>query len=381
MDPEEIYFEDEWNHYNVTESYYDEGLMTTSSTGLIVHIVIHCVVFVIGVPGNVLVLLIFSRCHIEAPFNMSSNSPILSLAAADLGILLFYVPFYVVYEFKHLVWPFGSAMCKLVFSSTHICIYASLGTMVSVAIERYLVTFHLHVSRQKVVMAMLAVWIVALLLSIPQMINLQLVPLEDYGDHDPKYACELVWPNQWFEKILHPVDFAMFYLLPVGLTSILYGKITSMLRSAIRQNLLNRQLTKQVKKVVHVLIVVVIVFAICNFPIYIFHLYRVFQFNQWLQMVDKSPWIFSLFAALYLIPHTVNPLVYAVLDRKFRKEVFNILIKCKPLCFSLPWKRWKLSCREKNENESTDRRHHLLRSQERCPYQVEAQRLSQCTKL
>jgi len=340
MDLEEFYFQDDWNYYNDTAT-YDSELMTNSSITMTVHIVIHCVVLVVGVPGNILVLVIFSRCHADTPFNMSSNSLILSLAAADLGILIFYIPFYVVYELKHLVWLFGPAMCKLVFSSTHICLYASLGTMVGVAIERYLVTFHLHVSRHKVAMGMFAAWIVALLLSIPQMINLQLVPLEDHSQDDPKYACELVWPDHLFEQILHPVDFVVFYLVPVAVISVLYVKITSMLRSAIRHNLLNQQLTRQVKKVVHMLIVVVIVFAICNFPIYIFHLYRVFQFNQWLKVVDESPWIFSFFAALFLIPHTVNPLVYAILDRKFRKQVFKILIKCKPVCFclSLPWKR------------------------------------------
>lgn len=386
MDPsEELYLDNEWYHFNDSLNFFDVA-SSEGSTSFVAHVVIHIFLFVIGVPGNILVLVIFSRSHGDTPFNMSSNAMILSLAAADLGILLVYVPFYVAYEALHLVWPFGVAMCKLVFSFTHICVYTSLGTMIGIAIERYLVTFHLHVYRPKVVMGMIAAWIVALLLSIPQMINLQLVSLDEQVTPDTEYACELVWPEPLYEQILYPIDFVLFYLLPLAVISILYVKITSMLRSAIRQQVPNRRLTKQVKKVVCVLMVVVIVFAICNFPIYILHLYRIFQYEKWLVVAEESPWIFSVCAAIYLVPHSANPIIYAILDRKFRHQIIKVLGKCKPSCLCLTvlwtWELWRFSCREGNEEESTDRRQELLQSLNRCPFPAgEGQRVSQCTKL
>ncbi|XP_020915039.1 galanin receptor type 1 [Exaiptasia diaphana] len=284
---------------------------------------------------------------------MSSNSLIISLAAADLGILLVYVPFYVAYEMLGLIWPFGEVLCKFVFSSTHICLYASLGTLVGVAIERYLVAFDFRVSKPKIIMGLISVWIVSLALSIPQMINLQLVKIDVEEFHaDVEYVCELVWPDPMYERVLHPVDFVLFYLLPLMIISVLYVKISVMLRSAIKHSAPKRRFARQVQKAVYVLIVVVCVFGICNLPIYVLHLYRVFWSDHWLGVIDKNHWLFSVCAALYLLPHSANPIIYAILDRKFRKEALTVLKKCKPL--SMPCKPWRFPCHKGREESPSE---------------------------
>ncbi|KAK3732023.1 hypothetical protein QZH41_006882 [Actinostola sp. cb2023] len=353
------YYYDEWNHLN--DSSYEHEIVDSNNHIVTVQVAVYCILFLIGVPGNTLVLVVFARRG-DSPFNMSSNALIVNLAAADMGILLFYVPFYVAYEALDLVWPFGLAMCKFVFSLTHICVYSSLGTMIGVAMERYQVTFHLHVSKSLVRVGLLFVWICALVLSIPQMMNLQLVSLDDEIYPDTEYTCELMWPDPIYERILHPVDFILFYLLPMALISGLYIHINSMLRSAIRRNVLNHRLAKQAQKVMYVLIVVVFVFGICNFPVHFMQIYRVFCYDEWLNIFDKSPWLFSVCAALYLIPHIANPIIYAVLNKKFRLAAIKVLRTCKPACLYtiVQWNPFTRPCQGTNEEESVDRGQELI---------------------
>lgn len=317
----------EWNHshWDVMENTanYDTGTKTFLA-------VTYAVLFLTGIPGNILVLVLFGRGRgrnsVESPFNVA-NCLILSLATADLGSLLFYIPFYVVYDVLGSIWPFGLVMCKFVFSFTHLCVYASLGSMVAIAVERYRVTYHLHVSKTLEVIGAVIVWLTALILVIPQMIYLQLVEIEylDEEDSSPVYACELVWPDLAYERLLHPIDFAVFYLCPLVFITVLYVKIISMLRRAIRRNVLNRRLVKQSRKVSYVLVVIVVVFALCVFPVHFLQLIRVFFYQYWLSLYIEWPWLFSVFSCLYFLTHAMNPLVYVLLHRKFRVQAVEVL--------------------------------------------------------
>jgi KISS1 receptor len=307
---------------------WDDGEMAGYGTGILTfQIVVYVVLFLMGVPGNILVLILFARRQVESPFNVA-NCLVLSLATADLGTLLLYVPFYLAYDAMGLVWPFGLAMCKFVFSFTHVCVYASLGSMVAIAVERYRMTFHLHVSKSWVVIGTVIVWITAILLSIPQMMYLQLIEIDGEMEEEgsaPEYACELVWPDHSYEKLLHPIDFALFYLLPLAFISVLYVKIICVLRLAIRRNVPNHRLAEQSRKVAYILALIVSVFAVCVFPVHFMQLCRVFFHQYWLRLYSEWPWLFSLFAGLYLFTHVINPIIYALLHRKFRVQAIELL--------------------------------------------------------
>lgn len=315
----------DWNYsrWDLVEDTANYGTGTTTFLAIT-----YAVLFLTGIPGNILVLVLFGRTRnsAESPFNVA-NCLVLSLATADLGSLLFYIPFYIVYDVLGSVWPFGLVMCKFVFTFTHLCVYASLGTMVAIAVERYRVACHLRVSKTLEIIGTVLVWVAALILVIPQMIYLQLVEVEDIGEEgsSPVYSCELVWPDVSYERILHPIDFAAFYMCPLLFITVLYVKIIFMIRRAIRRNLLNRRLVIQSKKVAYVLVVIVVVFALCVFPVHFLQLIRVFFYQYWLSLYIEWPWLFSVFAGLYFVTHAMNPLIYVLLHRKFRAQAVDVL--------------------------------------------------------
>lgn len=297
----------------------------------------------LGVPFNVVaIFFLWRKCD-------GSLCPIvpflLNLAAADLLVLTIFIPFYMAYEAMGFEWTFGSFLCKGVFSLTHICMYVSLATLATIAVERYLITFY-HSIRQRVIkFVIIVVWVIAILLSIPQLLYLNTIDvnfLEDmgeeeflYGDEEAmepvegKYICEIVWPHPNYERILHPIDAVVLYLVPLTFIFVIYVRIIVKLREIDSKQLPPARLcfVKQRKRAVRKMITVIVIFALCHLPIHVFHLLRVFYFDFWEAIVTEYPWVFSMSVNLVLATHVVNPLVYGSLHRCFLScaEFWNYL--------------------------------------------------------
>ncbi|EDO48524.1 predicted protein [Nematostella vectensis] len=311
-------------------TYYNDYDDFVSTHYMTVQAIVFVLLFIVGVPGNILVLRIFT--HHQNDFRLFiSNILTLSLATADLGVLVVYIPFYLAYEFLGLVWPFGSAMCKLVFSVTHICVYASLGTMIAIAGERYLIVRNRPAKRWVIGATVGCVWSVAIILCVPQLMYYTVVSITD--DAEPLFVCELEWPDPMHEKILHPIDFTLFYLFPLIFTAAVYLKIIRLLRAAIENNVPSHRLIKESKRIVRLFVVTLTVFAICVLPIHILHLCRVFYHDYWLQLTIERPGMFPTLAALYLVTHVANPFIYILFHRQFRVKAGQIVRRClKFLC-------------------------------------------------
>lgn len=70
----------------------------------------HCIVFIVGLFGNVLVCVAVYRNH---SMRTVTNYFIVNLALADALVILFCLPFSVVWDVTS-TWWFGTAMCKFV---------------------------------------------------------------------------------------------------------------------------------------------------------------------------------------------------------------------------------------------------------------------------
>lgn len=288
---------------------------------------------VLGIPGNVLAIIFVWK---KSDGSLSPIIPfLLNLAAADLLVLTIYIPFYIAYEAADFEWPFGTVLCKAVFSLTHVCMYASLATLTAIAVERYSITFYDGIRKKTVKYVIVIIWITAFCLSIPQMVYLktmQIDPFEEFEEdeeeflevrrmeqEDARYICEIEWPHPDLEKILQPIDAVLLYLVPLSFVFFVYVKIITKLRAIDRKQLAPAHLVfvKQRQRAVRKMATVITIFALCHLPIHAFHLLRVFFFESWLLLVSAYPWLFTLPINLVLVTHVVNPLVYGSLHHCF----------------------------------------------------------------
>ena len=288
---------------------------------------------ILGVPSNILAIIFLWR---KCDGSLASAAPLLlNLAGADLLVLTVFVPFHIVYEATGFEWPFGSLLCKGVFSLTHVCMYASLATLATIAVERYLITFYYPIRKKLVKYAICVIWIVALILSIPQFVFLKTINVNSFeasGENEllngegegedgweDKYVCDIVWPHPNIEKILQPIDAVIMYLVPLAFVFVIYAKIIFKLRAIDRKQLQPARLcfVKQRKRAIRKMIAFIVIFAMGHLPIHIFHLLRVFFFETWEVLVTVYPWLFTLCANLVLATHVMNPLVYGSLHHCF----------------------------------------------------------------
>ncbi|XP_010843716.1 PREDICTED: LOW QUALITY PROTEIN: C-C chemokine receptor type 1-like, partial [Bison bison bison] len=126
---------------------------------------LYSVVFVIGLVGNILVVLVLYK-RIKNIINIC----LLNLAISDL-IFLFTLPFWIDYKVKD-DWIFGDAMCKLLFGFFFLGLYSEIFFIILLTIDRYLTNVHPQFKRQcwnitSGTVTSIVVWVLAILASVP----------------------------------------------------------------------------------------------------------------------------------------------------------------------------------------------------------------------
>lgn len=93
------------------------------------------VVFVLALVGNMVVCaVVFTSIRKWTVTNFF----IVNMAAGDILMAFFCIPFTFVPTFVLLYWPFGAAMCRLVSFSQAVSVFVSAYTMVAISSDRYL---------------------------------------------------------------------------------------------------------------------------------------------------------------------------------------------------------------------------------------------------
>ncbi|KAK5906381.1 hypothetical protein CgunFtcFv8_002253 [Champsocephalus gunnari] len=166
-----------WNISNST--YFDEnesGLCDAEDQEFTIKMFqtcIFCLIFLLGVAGNCLVIatFVFSR-----RFRLRSMTDVFlfHLALADL-LLLLTLPLQAVDT--HLGWIFPNGLCKVLRACYAINTYSGLLLLACISVDRYIVVARaqqMHRLRSRIVtggkVAVVAVWFVAMLLSLPEIL-------------------------------------------------------------------------------------------------------------------------------------------------------------------------------------------------------------------
>ncbi|XP_034022803.1 C-C chemokine receptor type 9-like [Thalassophryne amazonica] len=150
------------------------------------------IIFILGAVGNLMVVGIYTM--VRNRLKTMTDVYLLNLAVADL-LFLCTLPFWAAEATKG--WDFGVTLCKMVSAVYKINFFSSMLLLTCISIDRYIaivqVTKAQNLKRKRLFyskLACLGVWIVSILLALPEFIFAQVK-----ADGKQQYPCRLVYWN------------------------------------------------------------------------------------------------------------------------------------------------------------------------------------------
>ncbi|KAH9409120.1 Neuropeptide Y receptor, partial [Tyrophagus putrescentiae] len=234
----------------------------------------------------------------------------------------FNIPFNLV-RILPLSWPFGDLVCVLVPLIQYSCVYVSTFTMTLIALHRLWTVRQRRssvgkTSGTKVALTVLAIWLVALTLSLPHAAFNRVKAKQFNGRILTRCAVRYPHVNFNFPLLLTVEVFFTQYLLPLSITLVVYVKIA---RVIARQGQLicklsdekkRRQSEQKRRRIFMLASLAVATFATCWMPI-----------NLYLFLVDSR--VVHLQTEIFIMCHwfamssvCYNPIIYCWLNEKFR---------------------------------------------------------------
>ncbi|CAF1097239.1 unnamed protein product [Rotaria magnacalcarata] len=279
-----------------------------------IFIILYVIVFIVGTIGNLLVIIVIQR---NRSMRTVTNIFIMNLAAADLLVLVFCLPATAIQDVTK-TWFFGLVLCKFVNYIQNMSISVSVLTLMAISVERYQAIVHplkFTGTKQRARILILSVWILSLLLVLPDAIMMTLS--RQFGDQiETIYLTYCQWDaHPVFDLIyqLH-ISFCLF-IIPLcfmvftysGIVKVLWGSLPServlndekramyssqyKLAAQVDESHVNSPMNcnsclintnkssnltiqENRQKAAKMLIYVVIIFVICYIPVHVFNLFR-----------------------------------------------------------------------------------------------------------
>ncbi|XP_075455146.1 neuromedin-U receptor 2 [Ascaphus truei] len=322
-------------HLNSTEEYLAYLCGPRRSRLSLPMTLVYAAIFLVGVSGNLLVCLVILKHH---NMRTPTNYYLFSLAVSDLLVLLLGMPLEVYEMWNNYPFFFGTWGCyfKTVLFET-VC-FASILSVTTVSVERYVAIIHpfqakLKSTRSRALRILVTLWIFSILFSIPNTsthgILLQYFP---NGSLVPDSAtCTVVQPL-WIYNCIIQVTSLLFYVLPMGLISVLYCLMGIKLRGdhSLEADKISMNVQRPSRKsVTKMLFVLVMVFAMCWAPFHVDRLFFSFVVDWTEPLANVFNLIHVVSGVFFYLSSAVNPLIYNLLSRRFRLAFQNFL---PPLC-------------------------------------------------
>ncbi|XP_019409004.1 PREDICTED: C-C chemokine receptor type 8-like [Crocodylus porosus] len=301
--------------------YYPHGASTCSMEKIktftsVVFAVLYSLLFVFGLVGNFLVIWILVACK---KLTSVTDVYLLNLAISDL-LFVFSLPFLAYYSLGQ--WIFGNIMCKIVCGSYYIGFYSGIFLITVMSVDRYLSIVHtIHALKIRTVLRgiiiSMALWVCALLISIPNLIYIKEVIDDNATKCVPYYADN----NQIWKLLTNFEVNIMGLLIPLGILIFCYSHILKNLKKC---QTCNRY------KAIKLVFVVVIVFFLFWTP---YNIMLFLDSLRSLHIIDDCETSKKLDVALEVtevlsfIHCCLNPVIYAFVGERFKKYLHELFGK------------------------------------------------------
>ncbi|KZC13832.1 Neuropeptide Y receptor [Dufourea novaeangliae] len=279
-------------------------------------------VFVVALTGNSLVCyVVYSNPRMKTVTNFF----IVNLALGDILMTLFCVPPSFVSIFLLQYWPFGPELCPIVNYLQGVSVLVSAYTLVAISIDRYIAIMwplKPKLSKRQALLLILAVWMLAMVISFPIAIVSRLTQPSIYYEMCDHYICEEVWPsmkNRYYYSIALLV---LQYVIPIMALMFTYTSIAVMVWGkrppGEAENIRDQRMARSKRKMVKMMVTVVIVFTICWLPFNILILIMDNDDDVGLMSWSGIPFLWMVLHCLAMSHSCYNPVIYCWMNARFR---------------------------------------------------------------
>lgn len=299
------------------------GIIVVEATSLIV-------LNVVSLVGNFLICWTVYR---NPSLRTTTNLYIVALAVSDLSSAIFVMPF----SSGVLItgdWMYGNFYCNIQGFFVVLNIYVSPCLMALTAFNRYIRIVKTNIYHKLFSMRKCKIWIIAVWLIVMAYILTQVLVGNQAIKFVPPYAVCSTTHLKSTQKIVHySIVISAFVVAPIVITSGCYYKIFRSIKlhnKNVLPSLQGRNSTSALSissrevRISISLFVVVIVFAFCWIPLWVLAL--LFRF----QLVKSLPRnVTLLISFLVFFSSSINPFIYAGMNRSFRSEMRRIFLVSK----------------------------------------------------
>ena len=301
---------------------------------IIANIVFDVLILTVSVLGNFLV--IFTIIH-EKKLQTTCNFLLLHLAVSDISLVVVNIPF----DLHSLVngsrWRFGGFMCRLLYPIGTVFYISGALILTVISLDRYRVfvqTFKAKLRRAQAKKLIVLIYVISIISVIPY---IRFLKLE--GD-----VCFEKWPKFLYRQLYTAFLFSIQYAVPLATMIVVYSSIArhltqktqrvnlssrrgqggriSLYASTSTKTRCEREREKRNQKALKTIITVVIVFSVFMLPYQLLWIIADFHGLNG-EKLSKLSKLFVIFS--YIGSCTVNPFIYGVGDRQFRKGYRSFL--------------------------------------------------------
>ena len=304
---------------------------------LVFQITLWSTIVFLGVVGNLLVCFVILS---QAKMKTSMNYYLLSLAIADLGVLLTIYPIVLLKYLSPFRWLLGKHACHYLYPTVEIFFGASIWSITAIAIERYRnivgsKRYRIkHRSQVRTFVVIGVVWLASFLVA-----SVPLYPAMDYNS--TLEICGPVMSKLLFQSY-SIVLIVVWYALPLVVIAFTYVRIKKrVLQSVVFQTSMSeyndgdqaalpqassnkerweKRIWQQSKKTTRILTPLVILFAVTMFPLNAFRVVALITPEYWKKSYYNL--IIGQLIMFIMINSSANPLVYYMMSEEF-KDAFK----------------------------------------------------------
>ncbi|XP_055873102.1 QRFP-like peptide receptor [Biomphalaria glabrata] len=305
--------------------------------------ILNIVIFVVGVIGNVLVLVVIVRMRV---MRTRVNYFLASLSVADLLVLAVCQPSAMLEFYTREQWVLGYFMCKLIPFLEHWTLHASVLTLLLIGFDRYLTICHpqIRTCPKHTWLLLLPVWILSCFTALP-FIFFTSLDAGKFVDGSNAEACRTK-AYKLPSRIMVTIIFCCTFVLPLLLLIFLYTSVILALRRlsgsdiiAVKENghadgprnEVNASSAKSRRQVARMMVAIVVVFFLCLMPFKIFTLWLTFAEEKSLESLGFEPFynLLSLCRLVTYVNSAGNPVIYTWMSPRFRRAFLVSLPRCR----------------------------------------------------